>query len=99
MTASELVETIKQRGGVLALDGDGVEYVLPSDTSHLLGMLRQHKEELIAILRVHGGRIGSFPHCPRCASYALYRRDTLNDFQCETCGLQNIEETVARRTQ
>jgi hypothetical protein len=30
MTASELVETIKQRGGVLALDGDGVEYVLPS---------------------------------------------------------------------
>jgi len=40
-----------------------------------------------------------FPHCPRCASYALYRRNNEGDYECETCGLEGIAEAVARRTQ
>lgn len=40
-----------------------------------------------------------FPHCPRCASYDLYRKDNQGDYECETCGLNDISETVARRIQ
>jgi len=42
-----------------------------------------------------GGRV--FPHCPRCASYALYRRNNIGNYECMTCGLQDIEESTARR--
>jgi hypothetical protein len=40
-----------------------------------------------------------FPHCPRCASYALYRQNNIGAYDCETCGLQGIEECTARRLQ
>ena len=40
----------------------------------------------------------AFPHCPRCASYALYRPNNIGDYECLTCGLRNIAEAVARRT-
>ena len=40
-----------------------------------------------------------FPHCPRCASYALYRPNKIGDYECLTCKLRNITEEVARRTQ
>ena len=41
----------------------------------------------------------SFPHCPRCSSYALYRKNNIGNYQCLTCGLRDIDETVARRLQ
>ena len=41
----------------------------------------------------------AFPHCPRCASYALYRPNNIGDYECLTCKLRNITEEVARRTQ
>ena len=44
-----------------------------------------------------GGRIAAFPHCPRCRSYALYRRNNTGNYECQTCGLLEIEESVARR--
>jgi hypothetical protein len=40
-----------------------------------------------------------FPHCPRCASYALYRRNNIGNYECQTCGLIDITEAVARRIQ
>ena len=40
-----------------------------------------------------------FPHCPRCASFALYRPNNMGSYECQTCGLQAIAEHVARRTQ
>lgn len=40
-----------------------------------------------------------FPHCPRCSSYALYRRNNQGDYECESCGLQGISGQVARRVQ
>lgn len=97
MSTTELVETIRKAGGVLTLDGDGIECDLPPDTAHLLPLLRERKPEVIAILQVHGGRMAAFPHCPRCASYDLYRRDNLGTYQCESCGLVDIPEDVARR--
>jgi hypothetical protein len=30
------------------------------------------------------------PRCPECKSYALYRKNNIGAFQCETCGLKNI---------
>jgi len=43
--------------------------------------------------------MAAFPHCPRCASYALYRENNIGDYQCQSCGLQNIEESTARMLQ
>jgi hypothetical protein len=40
-----------------------------------------------------------FPHCPRCASYALYRKNNQGNYECLTCGMQDIGEAVARRVQ
>jgi hypothetical protein len=40
-----------------------------------------------------------FPHCPRCTSYFLYRKNNQGDYQCETCGLEGITEAQARRVQ
>jgi hypothetical protein len=37
------------------------------------------------------------PHCPRCTSYALHEQDNMGAYECQNCGLQNIEEQVARR--
>lgn len=48
---------------------------------------------------VNGERVTVFPHCPRCASYALYRKNNLGDYECLTCGLLDIEESTARRVQ
>jgi hypothetical protein len=33
-----------------------------------------------------------FPHCPRCASYALYRPNNVGSYECQTCGLLDISE-------
>lgn len=91
MSTTELVEAIRRAGGMLTLDGDGIECQLPPGTAHLVPLLRERKPELIAALKAKGGRVAAFPHCPRCASYALY--------QCQTCGLMGIEESQARRVQ
>jgi uncharacterized protein (DUF983 family) len=40
-----------------------------------------------------------FPHCPRCTSFALYRKNNQGNYECETCGLTGIPEEVARRVQ
>jgi len=39
-----------------------------------------------------------FPHCPKCASYALYRQNNIGNYECESCGLKDISEAAARRT-
>lgn len=44
-----------------------------------------------------GEWVSILPHCPRCASYALYRKDNIGLYECQTCGLQEIEESTARR--
>lgn len=41
--------------------------------------------------------VGSpFPKCPRCKGYALYRENNLGAYECETCKLVDIAESVAR---
>jgi Zn ribbon nucleic-acid-binding protein len=92
-----MVDTIRQLGGVLKLEGDNVRCSLPAAAAHLAGELRERKPEVIALLKTRGGRIANLPHCPTCASYALYRKDNIGLYECMTCGLQEIEETTARR--
>ena len=99
MKAADLVEAVKRAGGVLALDGDGIEFRLPEGASHLIELLRSQKAEVVALLRARGGRAATFPHCPSCSSYALYRRNNAGHFECQTCGRQGITEEVARRVQ
>ena len=48
---------------------------------------------------VNSERVTVFPHCPNCASYALYRKDNIGAYECLTCGLSGIEESTARRVQ
>jgi len=97
MNVAELADAVLRSGGVLKLEGNNVKCSLTADTAHLAGKLREHKPELVALLRSYGGRIAAFPHCPQCASYALYRKDNIGLYECLTCGLGGIEESTARR--
>jgi hypothetical protein len=99
MTTAELIESVVRAGGTLTLAGDTVRYKIPEDAAHLTGELKAHKPELVELLRAAGGRIAAFPHCPRCASYALYRENNIGAYGCQSCGLQDIEERTARRVQ
>jgi len=38
------------------------------------------------------------PHCPRCGGYYLYRSNESGYYECQTCGLDQIAESIARRT-
>jgi hypothetical protein len=98
MTCAELIESVKRAGGVLELDGDKLRCRLPKDAVHFADLLREHREELLEIVKARGGRVATFPHCPKCASYALYRENRGN-YECQTCGLRDIEESIARRVQ
>jgi hypothetical protein len=95
-----VVEEIRRAGGDLRLEGDErVHVVFPPGMEGLTPVLRDHKPELVVLLRAQGGRVATFPHCPKCASYALCRINNLGEYECMTCGLQNIEEQIARRLQ
>lgn len=97
MTAEELVESVRRAGGILKLQGDNVKCWIPETAMHLAAELQRLKPEVAAVLRACGGRVAAFPHCPRCASFALYRENNLGTYECLTCGLQQIEECWARR--
>lgn len=96
MTAGELIDAVRRAGGVLEMQGDSVKCLLPKLAARLVSALQEQKPEVIALLRAHGGRVAAFPHCPRCASFALYRRDNIGAYECLTCGLLEIEESTAR---
>ena len=97
MSTAELIDTVKRAGGVLELAGNALRCQLPKNAAHLIDLLRERKQELISALRARGGRIATFPHCPCCASYALYRPNNIGNYECLTCELQNIAPAVARR--
>jgi hypothetical protein len=98
MNLQAIVREIERAGGVLKLEAESiVRFMLPPGLENLMDVLRAHKPELIGLLKNRGGRVAAFPHCPRCANYALYRKDNIGAYECQTCGLQNIEEQVARR--
>lgn len=46
---------------------------------------------------VNGKRETVFPHCPRCTSYSLCRKNNVGTYECMTCGQTGIEESTARR--
>jgi Zn ribbon nucleic-acid-binding protein len=97
VTVEELADAVERAGGVLKLEGKDVRCRLPQTVAHLAGELKERKPELISLLQHRGGRVAAFPHCPRCASYALYRKDNTGAYECMTCGLSEIEESTARR--
>lgn len=39
------------------------------------------------------------PQCRQCASFALYRKNNVGNYECQTCGVQGISEEAARRIQ
>ncbi|WP_348264550.1 bifunctional DNA primase/polymerase [Telmatobacter sp. DSM 110680] len=42
------------------------------------------------------GPLPSMPRCPHCASFALYRQNNVGTYECLTCELVGIEESIAR---
>jgi predicted RNA-binding Zn-ribbon protein involved in translation (DUF1610 family) len=42
-------------------------------------------------------RRSAFPRCPTCASFFLYKCENAGTYECQTCGLENIEAATARR--
>ena len=52
MTIAEaLIERIEVAGGELTLNGEHIRFRVPEDASDLLGDLREHKEEVVRLLR------------------------------------------------
>ncbi len=97
MPAIELVERLKQAGAILTIHSGGrIQIKAPPTAEWLVDQLGTHKAELIEILQARGGRIATFPHCPNCAGYALYRQRGIGNFECLTCGAQEITEATAR---
>jgi len=68
-----------------ALRAAGISESLPPRASKTRGWLVNGKVETV------------FPHCPACASYALYRKHNRGSYECMSCGLTGIDESVARR--
>ena len=100
MNLQAVVHEIERAGGILKLEAESnVRVMLPPGMENLMEVLRAHKPELIDLLKSRGGRVASFPHCPRCASYALYRTDNIGAYECQSCGLTKIEESLARMLQ
>jgi Zn ribbon nucleic-acid-binding protein len=40
-----------------------------------------------------------FPHCPKCGSFYLWRKDKTDPWDCESCGERGITDEAARRYQ
>jgi len=97
LRVAELVESVRRAGGILELQRGHVKCRIPNAAAHLAAELQEHKPEVAALLKTCGGRVAAFPHCPTCASYALYRENDQGSYECLTCGLQQIEECWARR--
>jgi predicted RNA-binding Zn-ribbon protein involved in translation (DUF1610 family) len=94
--AEELAIAVERGGGTMTLAGENIELFLPDDLAHLLCELKEHKTEIVALLRRIGGRIACFPMCPKCGAYCLYRERNAGLYECQRCGLQGIEEHDAR---
>jgi hypothetical protein len=98
MKLQTIVHEIERAGGVLQLEAESiVRFKLPPGMEGLMDVLRAHKPELIDLLKSRGGRVAAFPHCPSCASYALYWNDDIGAYECQSCCLQGIDEQTARR--
>lgn len=95
-TAEDLAAAIERGGGTITLAGDNIELFLPEGLGHLLPRLKEHKPELVALLRRRGGWIAHFPMCPKCGAYCLYRERNVGLYECQRCGLHGIEERDAR---
>lgn len=94
--AEELAVAVECGGGTMTLAGENIELFLPDNLEQLLPELKEHKPEILALLRRIGGRFAHFPMCPKCGSYALYRKNNIGAYECTTCELQGIEEREAR---
>lgn len=89
----QLLNEVVQAGGTVVLRQDGRPVAIGVPPP-LVEQLHTFREEVIALL---AQKTSSFPHCPRCCSYALYRPSTTDLYECETCNLAGIDETTARR--
>jgi hypothetical protein len=94
--AEDLAVAVMRGGGTMKLTDGNMELFLPGDLAHLLPRIREHKPELIALLRHAGGWIASFPMCPKCGAYCLTGRTTSGFYECQRCGLDGIAEHDAR---
>jgi 5-methylcytosine-specific restriction endonuclease McrA len=99
VSAAELLDYVECAGWIVELDSEDLRCRLPKEAAHFAELLRRHKQELVTMIRARGGRIATFPHCPRCASYALYRRNNVGNYECQSCGLPDIAEVLVRRKQ
>ena len=73
---------------------------IPENTSGTSGTDHPRLSQRIERVSREGASPRSvFPHCPRCSSFDLYRKNNIGNYECLTCELQDIDETAARRLQ
>ena len=78
MTAWHLVAVVQSVGGELVPDGDRLHVSLPAEYRHLLGPLREHKAEVMNLLR----QWVSIPVACRCSAKPYAHIHSLAD-RCE----------------
>jgi hypothetical protein len=54
MNAPEVLEAVQNAGGSLTISGERIRYALPDSALWLVTELKQHREELIGLLREEG---------------------------------------------
>ncbi len=54
MNAPEVIEAVQNVGGSLALSGERIQYALPNSAVWLVTELKQHRDELVGLLREEG---------------------------------------------
>lgn len=52
MSPPEVLEAVQNAGGSVCLSGGRIQYVLPGSQKWLLRELRQHRDEIVALLKV-----------------------------------------------
>lgn len=65
-------------------------------TSRPVPSLSSTVEQKLHVARDASSPAYRFPSCPECHSFALYRRNNVGDYDCETCKAKGISELRAR---
>lgn len=106
MTATELIEEVRDHGGEIVPWGEQIRVDLPGELNHLIPALKEHKPEILEALKSEcwwkspsGERVTVFPSCPACGSYALWREHPGEPYECLSCCAQGIPEGKARQQQ
>jgi hypothetical protein len=95
VNAGEIVRRVEEVGGWLMLQGDRIKFELPEDAACLVKDLREHREEVLRVLRER-------ERPDRCYIHGIntsWRRRGDGSWLCRLCHPDVYEEAVQKASQ